>query len=87
MGTSATLKPWPSDAYMVVGPNTGSEVRDPAEPVTLRMCRECGEQLTVRLSTIAAAESDQARMGRHVNFFCVACAVKHEHPEFLRDLR
>lgn len=81
------LKPWPADAMMVVAPNTGSEIRDAAEPTTLRMCRDCGTELTVRLSTIAAAEADDKRWGRPINFFCIPCAVQHEHPEFLRDLR
>lgn len=85
----ADKTPWPADAYMIVAPNGGQAIFHPSQPTTPRNCRLCGASVVVRVSSIETAMNDPLRMGRPIDFFCIACATQHDPKtvEVLRDMR
>ena len=73
-----TVKPWPSDAVMIVAsPPCRSDVQKMESP-TRQICRECGDQVLVDNLTLRRALTHPARFGRPVRFFCPDCARRHD---------
>ena len=71
------MKPWPTDALIIVAPSPAKAVIDASKPTVERHCRSCCCELTVREETIEHALEMDERHGRPVDFFCVSCAVEH----------
>lgn len=78
---------WPSDSIVIVAPPPGEAVLDDAEPTLPARCRHCDAEVLVRTSTIDCARKSPHRRGRPVSFFCITCAVQHDRPPILEDLR
>lgn len=70
--------PWPSDAVIVVAANAGEEIRERMQGIHPCECRRCGQALHADTYTVRCAISLPSRLGRPVEFFCVACAVQHD---------
>lgn len=74
----AALKPWPSDAVMIVAADAGTEIRANMDGVVKAECRDCGAELAADTYTVNAANALPIRRGRPVMFFCSRCCVKYD---------
>lgn len=70
--------PWPGDAIMIIASLAGQENRAAMESVFAATCHMCDSDLHADTRTVRTAMQLPARRGRPVNFFCVACALKHD---------
>jgi hypothetical protein len=75
---AGALKPWPSDAVMIVAANAGEENRANMEGVHPCVCRVCSRELAADKFSVRRAEQLPQRMGRPEMFFCAACASQHD---------
>jgi hypothetical protein len=75
MSMTHRLKPWQSDALIVVASLEGDENRATMERVQLAPCRECKRTVAACSKTIRDAQAlpPHIRWGRGVDFLCVEC--------------
>lgn len=71
-------KPWPAEALIVVASPAGEEIRSQMEGVHPAPCRECGATVHADTFTVRRANSHPLRLGRPVEFVCLACHVVYD---------
>jgi len=81
------MKPWPSDAVIIVAARAGEQrpgVRTPFR----RRCRDCGAVVVCSHGGISAAANTPSRRGRPIAFFCPDCTVTYDRGsiDVLHDL-
>lgn len=81
------LKPWPSDAVMIVASLTGEERRENMDGIHEAVCRGCFRSLHADTHTVRLAEQHPLRHSRPVKFFCIECCLKHRRADYLTDDR
>lgn len=82
------VKPWPTDAVIVVAAIAGQEIREHMEGVLVRNCSDCGQVLHADTRTARAAEELPSRHNRPIEYLCVECAVTYDVRGIeLHDLR
>lgn len=70
------LKPWPSDAVMIVAPSPALAVRSMMESVNPGECRDCGAAIVYCGFTFRRVEL--LSRGRPIKFFCIACCKNYD---------
>jgi hypothetical protein len=67
------LKPWPSDALIVIAAYRGTENAATMEGPRPCHCRDCGAELVADTRSIRRALALPQRRGRPVEFLCLFC--------------
>lgn len=76
--TPPALKPWPTDAFIIVAALAGEEIRaNMPEGVLAAECRDCGRSLCASRATFRRAADDPVRMGRPLAYLCRLCVAGH----------
>jgi hypothetical protein len=73
------LKPWPTDAVMIVAATPEQAKIIPGFPLIDQIaCRDCMTSLIGSRRTYDAACREAKRQGIHVQYFCFECAAKYD---------
>jgi hypothetical protein len=78
-------KPWPTDAAMIVASVPDEATYIDGQNPRCGRCRGCDAKVLYSDFTVAQARS--AMPCKPVMFFCIECAIQHDLPPVLVDLR
>lgn len=75
---TATLKPWPADAVIIVAATAGTEDQAAMRGVHVAQCRDCRAEVHGDAFTFKRAHTFKSRRGRPVEYLCCRCAMGYD---------